>query len=120
MLFKDYATPSSPLFYQLGLLKLNEIYSFQISKLMFNQVKNNNIICPNLSNILSLHSHSTRSSHKLNYYIPLAKTNLGKTSFEHCGPLIWNTLPSKIKDSTVFQFKSLLKKHLLNMYLPPA
>ena len=120
ILFQDYTASSSPLFLKLGLLKLNEIYRLQIAKLMFNQIKNNNIICQNLSPVSEPHSYSTRSSHNLDYCIPRVKSNLGKTSFQFCGPLVWNSLPNEIKSSSIFQFKMRLKKHLLNSYLPPA
>ena len=39
MLYEKYTSPSSPLFHKLGMLKLSEVYNFQIGKLMFNQIK---------------------------------------------------------------------------------
>ncbi len=53
ILKQSYTSPSSPLFYQLGLLKLQEVYKFQIGKLMFNQIMKNKITCQNLFFTLS-------------------------------------------------------------------
>lgn len=117
MLNKDFDSPSSPLFYKLGLLKINEIYISQIAKLMFNQIWRDIITSQNLFPLLSVHSHNTRSSSKLNYHIPIIKSNLAKTSFYYQGPIVWNSLPLKIKTATSFHFKFLLKKYLLNHYL---
>ena len=116
MLYQKYTSPSSPLFLKLGLLKLHEIHTFQIAKLMYNQIRKNNITCQNLSSISTVHSYSTRSSAKLNYFTPSVNSNLGKTSLKYCGPIVWNSLPGKLKTSSIFQFKRLLKKHLLEMY----
>ena len=117
MLHKNYMTPSSPLFQKLNLLKLPEIYSFQVGKLMYNQIRNNIITSNNLFSLPTIHSHQTRQSANHNNYVPSVKLNLGKTSLRYCGPIIWNSLPNKIKDASTFQFKRLLKQHLLENYL---
>ena len=118
MLKENYMSPSSPLFHKLGLLKLPEIYNFQIGKLMFNQIKKDSVFSQNLSSLQSVHSYRTRSSNNLNYFIPSVRSNLGKTSFSYYGPIVWNSLPNKIKRSSKYQFKFLLKSHLLKNYLP--
>lgn len=117
MLQQSYTSPSSPLFHQLGLLKLQDVYKFQIGKLMYNQIRKNNVICQNLSSLPAVHSYNTRSSNKCNYFIPSVSSNLGKTSFSYCGPVLWNSLPVEIKSATNFQYKSVLKNHLLESYL---
>ena len=72
----------------------------------------------NIHALSTVHTHQTRSSNKHNYYIPLSKSNLGKTSFSFYGPTVWNPLPINIKTASKFQFKLLLKKHLLKRYSP--
>ena len=116
MLHEQYISPSSPLFHKLNILKLPEIYDLQICKLMQNQINNNT--GQNIHPIPTVHTHQTRSSSQHNYYIPLAKSNLGKTSFSFYGPTVWNSLPINIKTASKFKFKLLLKKHLLKRYLP--
>ena len=116
MLNTEYNATSSPLFSKLKILKFNEVYTFQISKLMFNQIKKGIITSQSLSSLPSVHCHATRSSNNLNYHIPIVKSNLAKTSFSYQGPIVWNSLPFKVKSATIFQFKSILKQHLLNTY----
>ena len=107
---------SSPLFLKLNLLKLPEIYELQIGRLMKKQnVKNTS---QNILSLSTVHSYNTRSTSKKNYFIPSVKSNIGKTSLNYYGPVIWNLLPTKIKSASEFQFKPLLKQHLLNKYLP--
>ena len=115
MLWKKYTTPSSPLFHQLGLLKLPEIYDLQIGTLMFNKIRNNTT--QHISSLSEIHSHNTRSSNQLNYFIPSVSSNLGKTSFKYYGPIVWNSLPNEIKVATKSKFKFLIKNHLLQKYL---
>ena len=117
ILNEEYTAPSSPLFYKLNLLKFNEVYTFQISKLMFNQIRKGIITSKSLSSLPSVHSYATRSSSNLNYHIPIVKSNLGKTAFSFQGPIVWNSLPLKVKTATIFQFKFMLKKHLLSKYI---
>ena len=98
MLYEDYTSPSSPLFFKLGLLKLQEVYMFQSAKLIFGQIRNNNIVCQNLSSLPSVHSYNTKSSNNLNYFIPSVDSNLGKTSLKYYGPIVWNSLPIEIEE----------------------
>ena len=119
MLFQSYRTSSSPLFSQLGLLKLNEVYKLQIGKILYNQIKQNNIIIiHNLTSLSDIHSYSTRSANNQNFHLPLVHSNLGKTALTYQGPIIWNSVPNDIKNSSIYQFKFLLKKHFLKSYLP--
>ena len=118
MLFQSYSTPSSPLFSQLGLLKLNEVYKFQICQLIFNQLKNNITILPNLASLSDIHSHNTRSANKQILYIPFYNSNLGKSSLSYNGTSVWNSIPIEIRNSSTLKFKRLLKKHFLENYLP--
>jgi hypothetical protein len=121
MLHQPYMAPSSPLFYKLGMLKLEEIYHFSIGNLMF-KFRNftNTTKIPNLSTIPTIHSHNTRRNNDLNYYVPPVRSNLGKTSFSYCGPMIWNVIPKEIKTSTQYNFKPTYKKYLLQRYNTPA
>lgn len=115
ILHEKYTSPSSPLFHKLTILKLPEIYDLQVSKLMKNQFNKNTF--QNLNSLSTVHSHNTRSSSKNNYFLPSVKSNLGKTSFTYYGPLVWNSLPNEVRTTPKFQFKFLLKNHLLERYL---
>ena len=84
---------------------------------MHKQVKSNIITSHNLSSLPTIHSHHTRSSANLNYYVPTVRLDLSKTSFNYCGPMIWNSLPKEIKNASTAQFKILLRQYLLKNYL---
>ena len=112
---QNYMSRSSPLFLKLDILKLPEIYKLQIGKLMKKQIVK--YTSQNILPISTVHSHNTRSSSKQNYFIPSVKSNIGKTSFNYYGPIVWNRLPNDIKTASEFRFKYLLKKYLINQYL---
>lgn len=117
MLHQSYRTSSSPLFSQLGLLKINEVYKFQIGKLLFNQIRKNNNIIQNLTSLSDLHAYNTRSVNNQNLYIPSVNSNLGKTSLTYHGAIIWNSIPTEIRNSSIYNFKFLLRKYFLKNYL---
>ena len=58
--------------------------------------------------------HNTRKSTEM-LNIPTKNTNLGQQSLSYIGPKFWNTLPSKIKNSTSSNsFKHALKEEYFN------
>ena len=116
MLFKGNTCPSSPLFLKLNLLKLNEIYKFKLGILMHKQGKHPNIKIPKPTPISSVHNHNTRLNNNTNYYVSTVNSNLAKTTFKYSGPTIWNTIPTEIKQSSTFKFKTLYKNYLLTSY----
>ena len=79
----------------------------------------NNLAPEYLSNSLKytheLHPHNTRHASNLNLNIPKPKTSTFMNSFSYQGPLIWNTLPTNIRDSNNIQtFKTHLKEYVKN------
>ena len=116
MLYQSYRAPSSPLFHKLSILKVDDVYKLSIAKLII-KLFNNHTIPQTLSTISNIHSHNTRHNIPSNLFIPTVTSNLGKTSFSHCGPTIWNNIPIEIRTSSIFSFKSKLKKHTIENYL---
>ena len=52
----------------------------------------------------NVHSHNTRQA--ILFHIPNYRQNKFDTSLKYQGPLLWNALPSKIRESrTLFSFK---------------
>ena len=47
---------------------------------------------------------SLRSVSNQNFYIPKPNTSLFKNSLSYSGPIIWNTIPSDIKNSSSINF----------------
>ncbi len=110
---------TNPLFLDLGILKLNDIYKLEVAKLMFRQGKNciiNNSICP--VNLVSHHSHHTRLASNDNFFLSQPRTNLGLRSFSYVGPKIWQCVPTEFKDKTkaFSSFKYKYRKYLISLY----
>ena len=117
ILNKPYQSHSSPLFFSLKILKLEDIYRFQISRLMQKHHKEKILLSHRLTNLTHLHNHNTRSHCNMNYYLPSVRTNLGKTSFSFNGSKIWNSLPYELRNCSSFVFKYNLKNYLMQKYL---
>ena len=95
-----YLTPTSPLFRNLNLLKLDDMHCLEVAKFMFN-VKmrlSPQIVLLNFTVIdLTLQKYNTRSK---NYFlVPHYRTNLRLSSINISGPILWNSLPICIQDS---------------------
>ena len=95
-IFQSYREHTTPLFHSLKILKLNDIYNYQVALLMFKNSKN--CLPPSISNNLKnrskFHSHNTRFAK--NIHIPLRRTYIAKCTILFQGPNIWNNLPRNI------------------------
>ena len=109
-------SPSTPLFHDLKILKLNEIFKYKIGMEVKSLINNNSLNSFGLSYVHSIHSHSTRSSTNNNLSSPQVKTNIGKSLFKFQAPLAWNKIPHELRNGTMSFFKSNYKKHLLKNY----
>ena len=130
--------PSNPIFKQLELLKVYDIYKFQVTKFVFDYLKKN--VPSNFNNwfnlVQNIHSHNTRSNVTINTvansqtmsvtysnllqtkYVNLA--NYGAKMLKHCGPLLWNSLPEDIRMSeSIYSFRKNLKLFLIGKYDSP-
>ena len=116
----DYRAPSSPLFSQLQILQLENIYIFEVAKHMYkfstNQRSGLELInyCP----ISKIHSYETRKSVQDNYYIIRTNTKFAQRSLSVRGPLIWYNVPNKLKNIGISfpKFKKNFIKHLILKY----
>ena len=111
---------TNQLFLQNKILKIEDLYSFQLGQFMYNY--NNNTL-PSVFNRMfpknqSFHSYPTRQSNE--FHLPLLRTLLAKNTFIYTGPQFWNSLGDDIKNSsTLNAFKSNLKSALLQSYDTP-
>ncbi len=126
---------SSPLYKELKILKLQDIYKFNIAKFVYQT------LCGDSPDIFNdwfkythmVHDHATKSSTSIfreNYFdigtvhqtytLYVNRGNLvnyGKKMIQISGPLIWNDLPPEIHDaSSIFTFKFHLKNHYIDKY----
>jgi len=106
-----------PWFKKFSILKLSDIYTFQILQIVY---KFNNRMLPSAFNdyfniVSKSHSHCTRSSTNLS--IPFARTNIRQKTLKITGPLLYNRLSTYIKSApSVSIFKHNLKHHLISLY----
>ena len=119
---------SAPIFAKLEILKLNDIFIFQIARFIHNCLSFN-IIC-NFHNWFKLnneiHNYCTRSNYQISLnievtnslFIPTSRTtNYGLKRTKVIGPKIWNSIPWDIrKINSNGGFKKALKCYLLSDY----
>lgn len=103
------------LLYDDSILPLDVLKDFElvfcIFKLKFNLLKCNRVFTLNQD----IHHHATRMNN--DFHIKTISTTHGYNNIFHRGLLLFNSLPHTIKDELrISTFKTLLKKHLMNMY----
>ena len=118
--------PSNPLFLELQILKVNDIFMLQIAKFIHKCINMNIISNFNQWFLLNreVHAHMTRSNFDNssmgtnNLFIPYGRTsNYGLKKLKVSGPKIWNSLPSDIRNiKSLIKFKNAVKNYLLDCY----
>ena len=128
---------SNPLFNKLGILKIDDIYKLQVAKFIYSCLSTDStpsifLEWFTLNNIV--HDHQTTSSTVIlteNYFdvghTVLTNTlhtqgsrlvNYGGKQLKVSGPILWNSIPDYIRNSTnVNSFKFNLKKILIESYV---
>ena len=108
---------TSPLFRSNKILKLTDLYEYNIAKFMFKF--NCGILPSSLNKIFTTnkthHQYNTRNRN--NPRIPLSKYSSTTKSVRHKGPQIWNCIPTTIRSSrSINTFKYKLKNSLICKY----
>jgi len=110
-----YNEHTDPIFKQLNLLKLNQLYTLKIGKFMYRSTINelpqpvNKWYKPNSD----YHTHNTRQ--RKNPHIRYRRTQLASTQISHKAPEIWHNIPNNIKQSkNIRQLTKQLKVYLIN------
>ena len=104
---------------QLNILKLEDLYTYEVAKLMH---KNSQNKLPKklsffFSPVNAIHSRTTRlASFLLNLSLPLYRTEKLQRSYRFQGVIIWNSVPQEMKIQSFNQFKIRFKKHLILKY----
>ena len=115
--FSNIRSHTKPLFLKLQILKINDMYKFEIGKIM-HKISNN--LYSHISKLFvitdQIHSHNTRQNTKKNYFLPRVHTFQAQQSLHYYGAKLWNEIPKPIKESTFFKFKKELKVNLLSQY----
>ena len=97
MTFASFSAPSKPLFLELKLLNVYEIYKYQLAVYMYKIL---NQLVPQLDHHLfkrgnSIHSHDTRFKNDLRKLA--CRTRMRQITICFQGPKLWNSLPNSIK-----------------------
>ena len=112
-----YIAHTDPLFSTTKLLKLDDLYKYQLGIFMH---KVTHFQLPqNMSSMFlrtdNIHSHQLRNQNA--YYIQQIRTNTGKSKINFSGSKFWNTLPANLRQLvSIHQFKKKFKALLLTKY----
>jgi hypothetical protein len=103
---------SRPLFNQMKILHILEIFSYQVSCFIFQH--NNNLLPQPIASLFTvnseMHHHNTRQKHNLHFTF-----NKLSFSIRSQGPKIWNSIPYTIRNSLKsFNYKRILKDYYLS------
>lgn len=113
----DYYDHSNPLFLQLNMLKLDDIYHIETLKFMYQYINGSLPIslCNIFKHTSSIHTYNTRQACDIRPYHP--KTNISRNSLLCKGPKFWNDIPTETKEKrTTKHFTSTLRADALKRY----
>jgi len=112
-----WSVSTKPIFRTYNILRLSDIYKFQISLFMF---RYHHKLLPRtfdgyFCQGIAVHNHFTRTL--LHYRTDVAHTRMKLFSIKCSGPMIWNNLPKYITlIPTINMFKKKLKDCLISVY----
>ena len=111
-------TSITPFYHKLGILKILELYKFEIAKLMHQHSKQN--LPPTISNLFkplsNIHNRIIRSVSLNHIYVENFSTLRCRRSIKYQGAKIWNAIPLELRDQSYRNFKLNYKKILLERY----
>ena len=116
--FSDFEAHTSPLFFQLKLLKLRDHIKLQTLYFMhqFFIGKLPKIFDSFFIKTSDKHNVNTRFATRTTFYVPKIRTNYGKFNIRYNGPILWNETDERFKILTPYSFKSELSMHFINLY----
>ena len=109
---------SNSLFLKYNILKIEDIYKFELSKFMYSFYTN---ALPEIFDTYFLftehaHHYNTRSKSNQNYFLKSIRTNSGKNSIQFYCVQLWNRIPLALKSFSFYRFKKEYAKVLLDNY----
>ena len=112
--------PISPQYYNLKILKLDDLYHYETAQLMYQYV--HKMLLTHFSNyftdVSNVHTHSIRNYSSKAISIPRYSITRAQKSFKYIGAKIWNEIPHLFKQLPFNKLKTEYKKFLLNKHLP--
>ena len=113
----NYNAHTDPIFKELNILKLKDMYSLSACKLMYQHI--HNMLPTPLQNMFTLnrniHNYNTRI--RDNPHFEKHRTTLALNTIKHKSPSIWNHIPNHIKYSETLKFfLKKCKQHFIAQY----
>ena len=116
----SFRSPTDVLFFDNKILKVADLYLFQLGQFMYKLNANGLPITFDMMFRKNNAVHNYPTRHNEEYHLPLTRTLLAKTTINFNGPKFWNSLDNDIKTvPTLNSFKNKLKSVLLNVYNNP-
>ena len=118
MTYSSFRTKITPLCKKLNLLKLDDIYSLELGKIIHKFYSGhlpenfNHIFTP----VNQVRCHAMRSAITGAYFWQMAHTKYGKRSLRHLGPKIWDKIDPSLHDSSQLTFKKQYRDILISAY----
>ena len=112
-----YLSPPSPLFLRLKLLRLNDLFNYQIGIFLYNYTQNclPEVFDSFFTENCNFHNYPTRTGNDLTQ--PYTRTMFAHSQIRSSGVLFWNSLSHHVKTShTLNIFKRRLKSLLIATY----
>ena len=110
-------THTAPLFHDLKILQLNDIYKHQICFIVNKFINGEWYGNLTLQPVTSIHHHNTRFSTRKNFHHPSASNEVFKRCISFVGPSKWSDVPTGFKHLKPGNFRIQFKEHLLNSYV---
>jgi len=66
--------------------------------------------------IENIHSHKTRRSNKVNYFLPRTSKTAGQNKLNYRATKLWNEIDDNVKRKHFSSFKNLYKEKLIKEY----
>ena len=114
----NFYSHTNSLFHKNKLLKIYDIYDFNLGQFMYKYSKNElpNIFTNMFIKNSAIHKYPTRQSNSL--HLPLTRTLFANRTFNFTGPKLWNSLDKSLKEPhSLYSFKQKFKKQLLDKYV---
>ena len=112
----EHTESALPLLNLLDVLTVHNVYRFHILK--FTYLWHKGLLPKPFSNYFqyasNVHKYNTRYASKQNLYVKKVRTNMGKQAIGYAACVIWDEIPLKLKELSVYQFSKQLKPYLLS------
>ena len=108
----------SPLYKNLKLFKLTDLYNFELAKFFYLLVHDElpSGIYENFTKIQQIHDHDTRRSKEIVYFVPRFSKSLAENHILHRGTKLWNELDKNLKKMHFIAFKKIYTNCLVASY----